>query len=546
MFGRKNVPSGLNHRLRQTSICSVPWVWGLTLAVILTGGMVMADFCVVDDWWEARWLGDSDGFPFSKIWPALLETEVGHLGSGGRFRPFFFVYLELEAWLLGDRPSLYYALRVLYFGLFLGVASRVAARCIGLLPALALVAGIAGLDFWNNFWTLSFGPAEQLALLGISLFLIAGDAIVPRLVAGGRISNWALPVASLGTAIAAGSKENFIFLLAALGPIVLAMAVTRHLRPVSTILALPPMIVPVLVIYSLRSAAGNSQDLYGVENSISHRLAELLALPLLRAQPFFVPFALAAVVISVPLSLFAYRRSLLSRPQLDRAILVFLGFTGFMALYVLWEVFFYNGRLPSGIRYDFPILLLPPSIALGFAAFIRYALLSNGGRRWRYVQLAFLALMALYLPRFHLTFSLPRAVKVAIARTTAFRHDFSALRTVAAVHPDWPIVLEPNSPWDYEVVYSFNVWQRFFKVTNPLLLRVEIAPKDINGKFEQWLTDQMRTWGTMGLTGKFQALRDPESLAGLDTHCFGVGYWRPIVSPCVPLDYRPERYIPHG
>ena len=532
--------------LCRTNIRSVPWLWGLAVAVLLTGGMVFADFSIVDDHREALWLGSNGSLPFSRIWPYLLETEVGSLGSGGRFRPIFILYLELEAWLLGDRPGLYHALRVLYFGLFLGAAGRIAVRCIGLLPALAMVIGIAGLGFWSNLWTLSFGPAEQLAILGISLVLIACDAIVPRLVSGERIPGWALPVASFGTAIAAGSKENFIFLLVALGPLALAMAAMRRLRLVSAILALPPLIVPVLVIYSLRSAARNSRDLYGVDNSIIHRLAELVALPQLLAQPFFVPFALAAAVLAVPLSLLAYRRSPLPRQQRNWAILVFLGFTGFLALYVLWELFFYNGRLPSDIRYDFPILLLPPSIALGFAAFIRYALLPGGGRRWHYVQLAFLALMVLYLPHFHLTFSLPKEVKIAVARTTAFRHDFSVLRTVAAVHPDWPIILEPNSPWDYEVVTSFNVWQRFFKSTNPLLLRVEIAPKDINGKFEQWLTDQMQILGTMGLTGKLQALPDPTSLARLDGHCFGVGYWRPIVSPCVPLDFRPERYIPHG
>ncbi len=151
------------------------------------------------------------------------------------------------------------------------------------------------------------------------------------------------------------------------------------------------------------SIAGNSQDFYGADNSIAHRLAEMLALPQLRAQPFLVPFAFAAMILAMPLSLLAYRRSPIPRPQCLRAIVVFLGFTGFLALYMLWELFFYNGRLPSGIRYDFPILLLPPSIALGFAAFVRYTLLPGGGWRWRCVQLAFLALTVPYLYRSNLT-----------------------------------------------------------------------------------------------------------------------------------------------
>jgi hypothetical protein len=532
--------------LWRMSHAPVAWVWGLGLAVILTGGMVFADFCIIDDWLVTRWLGPGDGLPFSRIWSALMETEVGGVGAAGRFRPIFFLHLELETWLFGDQPSLYRALRVLYFGLFLGAVGRIAVRCIGLLPGLVLVACIAGLGFWSSVWTRSLGPAEQSAVFGIALVLLGCDSIVPRLVSGRRIPGWALPVASVGVAIAAGSKENFVFLLAMLCPVALTMAVMRRLSPVSAILALPPMMVAMLVVYALHAVAGNSHDFYGVDNSVSHRMAAMLALPQLVAQPFLVPFALAAFGLAVPLAVLAQRRSPLPPPQRLRAIVVFLALTGFLALYELWELFFYNGRLPSGIRYDFPILLLPLAIALGFAAFTGYALLPGGGRRWRNVQLTFLALITLYLYHFRPTFSLPAAVNGAVARTTEFRRAFHSIRTAVSEHPDWPIILEPNRPWDFEAVYAFNVWQKFFGVTNPLLLRVEVAPKDNRDTFEQWLTDQMRTWATVGLPGTFQPLPDPASLAALDGRCFGIGYWRAIVSPCTPLEFRTKRYLPRG
>jgi hypothetical protein len=44
-----------------------------------------------------------------------------------------------------------------------GALWRIAARCIGLTPALVFVTGITGLRFWSNLWTLSLGPLEQLA-----------------------------------------------------------------------------------------------------------------------------------------------------------------------------------------------------------------------------------------------------------------------------------------------------------------------------------------------------------------------------------------------
>jgi hypothetical protein len=527
-----------------TSINLIPWIWGLGLAAILLGRMVLADFCIIDDHLEALWLGETGSFPFSNIWPAALSAELGSLGSGGRYRPVWILYRELEVWLFGDRPGLYHALRILYFALFLGALCRIAARSIGLTPALVFVTGITGLRFWGNLWTLSLGPVEQLAAAGVALLMIACDAIVPRYVSGQDIPGWALPTASLGTAIAAGSKENFVFLLAIFGAVAITLAISRRLRIASAILALPALVVPALVLYALASAAGNSQDYYGVDNSVAHRLAALLDLRQVLDRPLFVPFVLAAVLLAAPLAWLGYRRSPLPRPQRRRATLVFIGCIGFLAAYTLWELFFYNGRLPSGIRYDFPILLFPPCIALGFAGFTRYTLLASGGWGWRSVQVAFIVLTAFYLTYFHASFSLRREVNVAVARTKAFRHDFNVMRTTTSMHPDWPVVLEPNSPWDYEVANTFHVWAEFFGISNPIMLRVEIASKDLT-KFEQLLVGAMQHWGVAGLNGSIQPLPDPATLEKHNGHCFAIGFWHPIVSPCVSLDFTPNRYTPH-
>jgi hypothetical protein len=525
----------------EPNINSIPWIWGLALSTILTGRMVLADFSLTDDHWAVFWLGETGRLPFSKIWSTLLATEVGTLGLGGRFRPVYFLHRELEAWIFGDHTSLYYALRILYFGFFLGATCRIAVRCIGLVPALVVVTLATGLGFWSDLWGFSLGMSEQQAFLGISLFMIACDAIVPRFVSGEHIPPWALPVASLGTAIAAGSKENFVFLLAILGAIAIALAVTRRLHIASAIFAVPPLAVPALVLYALTSYAGNTVDFYGADNSVAHRLAEMLNWREVLARPLFVPFMFAATLLAIPLAWLGYRRSSLPRPQRGRATLVFIGFIGLLAAYTLWELFFYNGRLPSGIRFDFPILLLPPSVALGFAAFIRYALLPGGGLRWRSVQVASMALAVLCLACFKLPFSLPKVVQLAVQRTTALRHDFNVMRMTTSLHPDWPIVLEPNRPLDYEVTATFHEWAKFFGISNPIMLRVEVTSKDLT-KFEQWLVGQMQQWGMVGKNGSVQPLPDPAALEKLNEHCFAVEFWRPIVSPCVRLDFERSRY----
>jgi hypothetical protein len=158
---------------------------------------------------------------------------------------------------------------------------------------------------------------------------------------------------------------------------------------------------------------------------------------------------------------------------------------------------------------------------------------------------AFIALTVFYLAYFRAPFSLRRDVNVAVARTTAFRRDFNVIRKKTSMHPDWPVVLEPNSPWDYEVANTFHVWAKFFGISNPIMLRVEIASKDLT-KFEQWLVGEMQHWGVAGLNGSIQPLPDPATLEKHNGHCFAIGFWHPIVSPCVSLDFAPNRYIPHG
>jgi len=128
----------------------------------------------------------------------------------------------------------------------------------------------------------------------------------------------------------------------------------------------------------------------------------------------------------------------------------------------------------------------------------------------------------------------------------AHRHDLSVTRATTSVHPDWPIVLEPNSPWDYEPVDRFHVWARFFGIANPLMLRVEITPGNLT-KFEQWLVGQMQHWAAVGeVWNNFQPLPDPTELKKRNGHCFAIGFWHPVVSPCRSLDFSPDRYIPHG
>lgn len=502
--------------------------------------MIFADFCIVDDYVQALWLTPGSTLSANNLWSTLLSTtEVGGWGTGDRFRPIYFAYMELETWVFGDQPGIFHAVRILFFGLFLGVLGKAFAKSIGLIPALIVVGLVAGFAFWSNVWTLSFGPAEQIAVLGTAITILAYTTIVPRLVEDEPMPAWALPLAGLGTAVAAGSKENFAWLL---GPLLVASAIMwarRRLSSLSAALTLPMVSVPLLVLHAIYEAARHMQHADRSGSVIGHRLSTLLA------QPFFPGFALGAVLLATATVLMAYRHSRLPPQILTRGAVAFLMIVSFLALDIFWETFFYEGQIPTGTRYDFPILLLPLILCVALAGFVRFAFsdipLAKLG-----TALLSIATAAFTVFHFGPAYSLPKAATVAVERTQAFRHDWQRIHALADAHPDWPIVLEPHSPWDGEPIDKFSLWADFFAVRNPILLRNTILPETVTSAFDRTYAKQMENWALNGKpASKIRALPDPTALAALNGRCFAIGFYRPPVSPCQPLPFAPERYIPH-
>lgn len=518
---------------------SLPFIVGLSLAVLLAWRMIYADFCIIDDYVQVLWITPGSILHPSNFWSSLLQTEVGHLGSGGRFRPTYFAYLELETWLFGDRPDIFHAIRILYFGLFLGACGKAAAKSIGLIPSLIIVALIAGFAFWNNLWTWSLGPAEQIAVLGVSLVILAYSTIVSRLVKDEPIPFWALPLAGVGTAIAAGSKENFAWLFAPLLFAAAVMLMRRRMSVLSAALTLPTMTIPILVVYALLSASRNVQDFYGADNSVVHRLSVLLT------QPVLSGIAFGSLLFAVVIVIIAYRHAQKPRDAFNRGAAAFLAVVLFLALDILWEIFFYDGRVPSGIRYDFPIMLLPIAIGVSFAGFVRFAF-----EDLPLVKLA-VTLLAIGVTAFEVfhsghAYSLPQASAMARERTQAFRRDWQRMRTLVDVHPNWPIVLEPYLPWDGEPIDSFYKWEDFFSVKNPILVGDTIPAGNLHNSFERDYANTIKGWSLKGKPeSRLRALPDPKALVALNGQCFAIGFYRPPVSPCTPLPFHPERYIPH-
>ncbi len=161
-------------------------------------------------------------------------------------------------------------------------------------------------------------------------------------------------------------------------------------------------------------------------------------------------------------------------PRETRKIAVFSFFLLLCGFYVCWEQFFYNGALPAGQRYDFPALLIDPVLA-GAAFYVLQSLrerVSWVNRQFSPLafQICFILLMlpivVIYYDHGRLL-SLASAVRISNDHTAAMARDLGSSRTLAAQHPDWPIIVVPTDPMDYESVVTFPLWLKYERIANP-------------------------------------------------------------------------------
>src|SRR5262249_55699531 len=118
---------------------------------------------------------------------------------------------------------------------------------------------------------------------------------------------------------------------------------------------------------------GNPTDMYGFDNSISHRLLVLRTSPLIWT-------AMSSAIVGVAVAAGAiWKERSGARPEVRKFACVG-GMVLMSGAYLAWEVFFYNGRLPTGgVRYDFPSQLIGPLLAGAAFFLVAHAFAHKGG-----------------------------------------------------------------------------------------------------------------------------------------------------------------------
>lgn len=319
------------------------------IAAYSWGPLLDAQWSIVDDHEIVATVGQNNAFSYADIPAALGKTEVASSSTAVRFRPSYYVlrFSEVAAW--GANPGYWYATRVLIAIAFSLALAWVCLQLASPVLALGFLVFVLSRPFWLDIFG-RLGPAETYGALGISMVILAVSMGVGR----SRSLLWAL-ILSLGVVIAAGSKENLLFLT--IIPILILFFNRKDLSPIVRGVYLIPAFYAVWIVFTLWGRLKLSgKDVYAQEISLESRLGLVIHF-LQRVDVLLWLGGIALILLTIcALKLCARRMpdgviSGHSKALVTAAFLIAI----FLALF-FFQYVFYSGRWPDVYepRYLFP------------------------------------------------------------------------------------------------------------------------------------------------------------------------------------------------
>jgi hypothetical protein len=434
----------------------------------------------------------------SDWWDLWLESEVSYFGMSERYRPTLWGVQALEIIAFGADASAMYAVRILFFAVLLGALLFALRQATNWFIAAALLIYIANLTLWGDVFARSLVIPEAHAAGFFGVALIGITLTVQRLYGEGRV-NAPVLIAALGMALAAGAKENFIFLAAPILALIVYALFRRRLSWWAAALCLVTFASPAAVAWTIYNyVAAQGSDFYGRDASPLARL-NVLADWLPRALPAIAAMALALIGAFFATRFFPQRAAHLRKHVLWTGAIVLVA-----GAWWAWEIVFYNGDIlaENNQRYGFPAVLIAPACV---AAIAHLALTFAQGRSQRWILAgSALGAVAVVLAATPLDFSVRDVAASKAASTHAFHTEVLTAAALFNQHPDWPIIAEHVGFDAPELPLSAHVWLRVEGVRNPLFLRLHPeAAAASRSPFEEelWqILQRASADGTHGLT----------------------------------------------
>jgi hypothetical protein len=245
-----------------------------------------------------------------------------------------------------------------------------------------------------------------------------------------------------------------------------------------------------------RQLSSRGTDIYGQTVAVSHRTDFLL----LGASHLIVP---TLVVASLAILM---RQPSQTAPWQRATIWLGAAFCVIASIYVS-QVVAYNGNVPSGGRYDFPVQLCLPALWVALTAYVGH-LDHSQLPLLRLRQALFLsALITLHHAYGAEPSRANRAAIVAnmnanIKATAQFSNALKVIVDQAREDPDRTIILDGRGALEsYEPMASFARYLKHKKVRNPIAIRFERSKKDEHDTFIDSLAAAMEHLQLKGVEG---------------------------------------------
>lgn len=460
---------------RGVQLCLVMLVSGL-VSFALVGSSIWAKWALIDDHWIAHSLGPDGTLRLTEIPELMLRTEVGTLYP--RFRPIYIFLGHLEVFFWGDAPGLWHASRLVMFAVSIALFWSCLAVWIGFVPSGLVVLYTLTYSFWSDIWC-RLGPSESYGMLGTAMFALGSIRLVQGPSAQGSDGKHREPIYwllfSVGAILAVGSKENLLVLVI---PVLFIGALLVSRRSLTLLGAFCLFLVTgfsAFVAIRVAMGVGSGADVYGRSVAASDRLSLIVDLFTETVGAIAVWPVIVAFLGIVGMGGYLYARR---SPQLGEYVRTVtrsgLALIALATLYVFQYVF-YNGAWPTGIRYDFPGVLVKPLFVVALAAFgfKVMSLLEIPARYQSGVRFGIVAALAVLIAVNGFQRVIEPCREIAKA-TTTFCNKLDEIVSALREDPQKPLLMVCcSNPNCYEPVFSLQRFLKMRQIGNPLHLKLE-------------------------------------------------------------------------
>jgi hypothetical protein len=469
-------------------------ILSLVASYVLFGENLRAFFWLDDDHEILRFVGNGHQSIFN-FFDLMRTTEVWQFGNSVRYRPGYYSMYILECLAWGARPQLWYLSRIFMCGIFIFSIFRLIKNFFGATLAAAFLIFAFSFDYWIDVWC-RLGPGESYVALGLGIYFIGFLRAINR-----SKVDWASGISlTLGVLIAAGAKENMVILI--FPQIYLTFVLWRRNAFTSVV---PTLLISTFYILGIVSAVvatilKSKVDYNQNPVTLSARLKIF--------DNFFSLFdaQLVSIALAMGLIYFLIAKAWRSTRNIQNAEVFVIQLAS--SFFLLASQFgFYNGVWPTGIRYDFPGMLVRPLIYL-FTARLTIKILSQTVFQWHRVTAHFptasialssITLITVCTLNFKGIENIREGALRNVQRTTETHFKLEAIREKVSKDESIPIVFESfRAQKDYEAIVSLKVFLGALGVRNPIGIRIHGYDQAPLAPAEKALAHSISSWAKDG------------------------------------------------